>query len=261
MGPHAKLCARDRGQNCTSSKVSRTIVARRQSFYGILQILALREDCPCTIMGNCAIELEAGSGVCLPRGGAESGRLSRLAQSPPKFRLSLAHFPSRVILTNSAPNWTSMPTPHPHAPLRVADQKLHTLAVPRQQHFVHAKFAAQATGTEYPNDGPPTRLLDLEQKAGHPDYHKNFVFLSAGYKKDEKMKFKAAVYSAATAFMNGDMRYSTADGLIPTPWDRYMPLINVYVVWQPSVDSGATIPVKASGQPHEGYAPLPDWQP
>ena len=141
-----------------------------------------------------------------------------------------------------------------HTDLHESHQRLHTLAIPHQLHFVRRKFLAQATGTTYPNAGPTSRPQDLEQKAGHPDHHKNLVFLPAGFRDVDKMKFKAAVYSAATAFMNGDMRYSTADGLIPTPWDRYMSLVNVYVVWQPSIDSGATIPLKANGQPHEGYS-------
>ena len=33
--------------------------------------------------------------------------------------------------------------------------------------------------------------------------------------------------------MSGDVTFvSGASGLMPTPWDRYMPLINIFVVWQ-----------------------------
>jgi len=148
-----------------------------------------------------------------------------------------------------------LPTDVTHVTVERGDRpkKPHVLSVPHR-HFLHREFQVQEAALAAGADGDPVRLYDVEQLVGHPDYHKNIVFLAGGYTKEEKTKFKAAVYAAALSFMSGDLAFATGSaGLMPTPWDRYMPLINIFVVWQASKESGASIPLKADGSAHQGY--------
>eukprot|EP01006_Ploeotia_vitrea_P025819 TRINITY_DN58712_c0_g2_i1.p1 TRINITY_DN58712_c0_g2~~TRINITY_DN58712_c0_g2_i1.p1 ORF type:complete len:1159 (+),score=169.54 TRINITY_DN58712_c0_g2_i1:50-3526(+) len=115
----------------------------------------------------------------------------------------------------------------------------HKIRVPREPYFVsHPKFAvAQADGA----DGPAELLSDMSQQVGNPSKHKNIVFLAGGYTKDEKTKYMATVQAVINFLNEGKGSLSSA------PWNRYMSLINYYVVWQPSVQSGASFPLAADG--------------
>ena len=75
-----------------------------------------------------------------------------------------------------------------------------------------------------------------EQRGGDPADVHNLVFLAAGYTAAERPKWEADVTSALQAFRTGD-RYGNT-----MPFVRYLPAINIFSVWQPSAESGASIP-------------------
>eukprot|EP00754_Rhynchopus_humris_P028606 Rhum_TRINITY_DN15167_c6_g1::Rhum_TRINITY_DN15167_c6_g1_i2::g.141825::m.141825 len=83
---------------------------------------------------------------------------------------------------------------------------------------------------------PPGAEARTEQRAGNPSKVNNLVFLASGYKAAERPKWEADVLSTLKALRTGD-RYGNT-----MPYVRYLPAINIFSVWQPSPESGASIP-------------------
>ena len=82
---------------------------------------------------------------------------------------------------------------------------------------------------------------------GDPAKHVNVVLLAAGFRAGERAKFDAVV-AHAVKFLQGSVPLGMMPvPVLPSPWDRYMPLVNVYSVFQPSADSGASFPKDAYG--------------
>ena len=60
-------------------------------------------------------------------------------------------------------------------------------------------------------------------------------------------KFDAIVLHAVS-FLRGQINLGQMPvPVLPVPWDRYLPLVNVYSVFQPSRQSGASYPLDAYG--------------
>eukprot|EP01006_Ploeotia_vitrea_P058170 TRINITY_DN68911_c0_g1_i1.p1 TRINITY_DN68911_c0_g1~~TRINITY_DN68911_c0_g1_i1.p1 ORF type:complete len:1187 (-),score=121.32 TRINITY_DN68911_c0_g1_i1:87-3647(-) len=121
----------------------------------------------------------------------------------------------------------------------------HKLRVPKEPHFtLNPKFALLQEGDTTLGAAGPAELIedpDFTQRVGPPDKHKNFVFLSGGYTAEQKSLYLATVKNAITFLRNGQ------GNLLSAPWNRYVELINFYVVWQPSVESGASFPLGPDG--------------
>ena len=126
----------------------------------------------------------------------------------------------------------------PH--IRAPALETHIIRLPFAQEplFVHEKFSTQEISQTVAGK---TEVLTI-QLAGQPDKHKNLVFVSAGYQIQERAKFVADV-RLCYDFLRGE----AGGTLMSAPWDRYMPLTNVFAVFQPSVDSGASYPKGQDG--------------
>eukprot|EP01006_Ploeotia_vitrea_P042697 TRINITY_DN66655_c5_g6_i3.p1 TRINITY_DN66655_c5_g6~~TRINITY_DN66655_c5_g6_i3.p1 ORF type:complete len:1205 (+),score=113.83 TRINITY_DN66655_c5_g6_i3:373-3615(+) len=131
----------------------------------------------------------------------------------------------------------------------------HHVRIP--SHAVLAKkFATQATASEESGaDGPAIRVRTVETQVGHPDKHKNLVFVAAGFTKEEEVLFRAIVTGAREFLQYTSAAFSASLNplWISSPWDRYMPLINIFAVFQASKDSGASVPLRSDGTPHSGF--------
>ena len=111
----------------------------------------------------------------------------------------------------------------PATDLRAA--RWHVLPVPGR-----AKFAAQ----EAPR-------LQTWQQPAPPGETKALVFVAAGFTLGQQPDFVARVRDCYY-FLAGR---ATAAGLpSPAPWPRYMPLLNVYSIFEPSVAAGAGDPAR-----------------
>mmetsp|Transcript_79925 Transcript_79925/g.141116 ORF Transcript_79925/g.141116 Transcript_79925/m.141116 type:complete len:1152 (-) Transcript_79925:2138-5593(-) len=126
------------------------------------------------------------------------------------------------------------------------ETKQHTLQVPRGKAFMHHKFATQASS------GVAGKIETIAiQKVGSPDTHKNLVFMSGGYTVSQRSKFMSDV-TKCFDFLRGE----GGGTLMSSPWDRYMPIINVWAVFQPSVEAGASYPKQPDfGEGTGGGAP------
>jgi calcium-binding protein CML len=115
-----------------------------------------------------------------------------------------------------------------------------TASTMRTQHVQAVpKFATQGTIT----DATPTTV----QYVGDPSKHVNLVILAGGFMNNEKDKFDAIVLHAVS-FLRGQINLGQMPvPVLPVPWDRYLPLVNVYSVFQPSRQSGASYPLDAYG--------------
>ena len=83
---------------------------------------------------------------------------------------------------------------------------------------------------------PPGAEARTEQRAGDPSKVNNLVFLASGYTKADRPKWEADVASTLQALRTGDKYGNTM------PYVRYLPAINIFSVWQPSPEKGASIP-------------------
>eukprot|EP01062_Namystynia_karyoxenos_P076859 TRINITY_DN7616_c0_g1_i6.p1 TRINITY_DN7616_c0_g1~~TRINITY_DN7616_c0_g1_i6.p1 ORF type:complete len:1267 (+),score=235.13 TRINITY_DN7616_c0_g1_i6:61-3861(+) len=79
------------------------------------------------------------------------------------------------------------------------------------------------------------------QMAGPVDAQNNFVFLSGGYTKDQKAMFDEDVKSAVE-FMKVPAKTGYAEYGKSVALTRYVSMFNVFSVFQPSVEEGATRP-------------------
>ena len=94
--------------------------------------------------------------------------------------------------------------------------------------------------------------VDILQMVGAPTDHLNLVFLSGGFTKAEKPNFQSAADEALN-FLEGNVSLGfMARPMLPTPWDRYMPNVNVFSVFEASAEHGASVAVDAYGHPGTG---------
>lgn len=90
----------------------------------------------------------------------------------------------------------------------------------------------------------PTQLL-MQQRGivvttlqqVNPRLTRSIVFLAAGYRLFERTKFNANVSSCIAALRGED------PSIDPAPWSRYRSLLNIYSIFEPSIESGASRPV------------------
>ncbi|ESL09957.1 hypothetical protein TRSC58_02316 [Trypanosoma rangeli SC58] len=80
-------------------------------------------------------------------------------------------------------------------------------------------------------DGEPT--YRAEQQVSGDWVTRSITFLSSGYAVEEEVLFHSDV-SLCVRALHGRIRGVTAE-----PWDRYASFLNIYAVFQPSVESGA----------------------
>jgi hypothetical protein len=144
----------------------------------------------------------------------------------------------RLFSTNGQLSWVEETSYVLYIPHNISEFTLycHNATVSKTFYTVHTRrrFNVLASDIE-------SRPL---QTVGLPANQINFVFLSAGYKAADKEKFFA---DAQTVFT--DIKYpSFSDQRIvnlflkeSVPFSRYAPFFNVFAVFQPSVDSGASI--------------------
>ncbi|RNF11177.1 hypothetical protein TraAM80_01108 [Trypanosoma rangeli] len=76
-------------------------------------------------------------------------------------------------------------------------------------------------------------MYRVEQQVSSDWVTRSITFLSSGYAVEEEVLFQSDVNLCVRA-LHGRIRGVTAE-----PWDRYASLLNIYAVFQPSVESGA----------------------
>ena len=87
-----------------------------------------------------------------------------------------------------------------------------------------------------PLQSGPVPELSTIQEIGDPGRQNNIVFLSSGYLPIDKEKFKLDVTNAVSVLQFG------TPSLDSSPWPRFFSSLNVYSVFQPSSESGASMP-------------------
>eukprot|EP00992_Anisonema_acinus_P015560 TRINITY_DN9793_c0_g1_i1.p1 TRINITY_DN9793_c0_g1~~TRINITY_DN9793_c0_g1_i1.p1 ORF type:complete len:1087 (+),score=250.18 TRINITY_DN9793_c0_g1_i1:46-3306(+) len=106
----------------------------------------------------------------------------------------------------------------------------HTLSVPKD------KFKVQTNHDGVAGDA----VMKAVSTPGPPHLQKNLVFVSGGFTASQQDLFDSVV-KRASDFLKGDTGPAE-------PWSRYFSMVNIYSVFQPSVEPGASFPTDAAGE-------------